>query len=186
MQKLDELREKVASCEKCELCKTRTNTVFGEGNPAAEIMIIGEAPGANEDETGRPFVGRAGQLLDKMLLGAGFSRNDNLYIANMIKCRPPKNRDPLESEIEMCIDYLRTQVKIIAPKIIVCAGRIAAQSIIDKNFKVTKQHGEFIKKGDILFMGTYHPSALLRFPGNKEAAFADLLALRDQYESLRN
>jgi DNA polymerase len=143
-------------------------------------MFIGEGPGKNEDEQGEPFVGRAGQLLDKMLLAAGFSRKENIYIANMVKCRPPENRDPEQDEVEACIGYLRSQVQLIAPKVVVCLGRIAAQRLIDPGFKVTKQHGQFVEKNGILFTATFHPAALLRNPNNKPEAFGDLLAVRDK------
>ena len=147
-------------------------------------MLIGEGRGENEVLQGQPFVGRSGQLLDKFLASVDLSRDKNVYIANMVKCRPPKNRDPKPEEQDMCINWLREQFKIIKPKIIVCVGRISAQKLIDKNFKVTQQHGEFIDKNGTLFMGTYHPAAILRNPNNKEAAFGDWLALRDKINEL--
>ena len=143
-----------------------------------------EGPGENEDLQGQPFVGRSGQLLDKFLASVDLSRDKNVYIANMVKCRPPKNRDPKPEEQDMCINWLREQFKIIKPKIVVCVGRISAQKLIDKNFKVTQQHGQFIDKNGTLFMGTYHPAAILRNPNNKEFAFADWLALRDKIDEL--
>lgn len=181
---LDELEIKCKNCTKCDLCKGRTNLVFGVGKKDADIMLIGEGPGENEDLQGQPFVGRSGQLLDKFLASVDLSRDKNVYIANMVKCRPPKNRDPKPEEQDMCINWLREQFKIIKPKIIVCVGRISAQKLIDKNFKVTQQHGEFIDKNGTLFMGTYHPAAILRNPNNKEAAFGDWLALRDKINEL--
>ena len=181
---LDELEIKCKNCTKCDLCEGRTNLVFGVGKKDADIMLIGEGPGENEDLQGQPFVGRSGQLLDKFLASVDLSRDKNVYIANMVKCRPPKNRDPKPEEQDMCINWLREQFKIIKPKIIVCVGRISAQKLIDKNFKVTQQHGEFIDKNGTLFMGTYHPSAILRNPNNKEAAFGDWLALRDKINEL--
>ena len=181
---LDELEIKCKNCTKCDLCEGRTNLVFGVGKKAADIMLIGEGPGENEDLQGQPFVGRSGQLLDKFLASVDLSRDKNVYIANMVKCRPPKNRDPKPEEQDMCINWLREQFKIIKPKIIVCVGRISAQRLIDKNFKVTQQHGEFIDKNGTLFMGTYHPAAILRNPNNKEAAFGDWLALRDKINEL--
>ena len=181
---LDELEIKCKNCTKCDLCEGRTNLVFGVGKKDADIMLIGEAPGENEDLQGQPFVGRSGQLLDKFLASVDLSRDKNVYIANMVKCRPPKNRDPKPEEQDMCINWLREQFKIIKPKIIVCVGRISAQKLIDKNFKVTQQHGEFIDKNGTLFMGTYHPAAILRNPNNKEAAFGDWLALRDKINEL--
>ena len=181
---LDELEIKCKNCTKCDLCEGRTNLVFGVGKKDADIMLIGEGPGVNEDLQGQPFVGRSGQLLDKFLASVDLSRDKNVYIANMVKCRPPKNRDPKPEEQDMCINWLREQFKIIKPKIIVCVGRISAQKLIDKNFKVTQQHGEFIDKNGTLFMGTYHPAAILRNPNNKEAAFGDWLALRDKINEL--
>ena len=181
---LDELEIKCKNCTKCDLCEGRTNLVFGVGKKDADIMLIGEGPGENEDLQGQPFVGKSGQLLDKFLASVDLSRDKNVYIANMVKCRPPKNRDPKPEEQDMCINWLREQFKIIKPKIIVCVGRISAQRLIDKNFKVTQQHGEFIDKNGTLFMGTYHPAAILRNPNNKEAAFGDWLALRDKINEL--
>lgn len=177
---MQELRDAALTCEKCELCKTRTNVVFGVGSETARVMFIGEGPGQNEDLQGEPFVGRAGALLDKMLLAAGFSRQTNIYIANMVKCRPPENRDPTPFEVDSCIGYLRNQVKLIRPKYIVCLGRVAAQSLISPDFKVTKQHGVFTEKNGVFLMATFHPAALLRNPNNKPDAFDDLLKLRDR------
>ena len=181
---LDELEIKCKNCTKCDLCEGRTNLVFGIGKKDADIMLIGEGPGENEDLQGQPFVGRSGQLLDKFLASVDLSRDKNVYIANIVKCRPPKNRDPKPEEQDMCINWLRKQFKIIKPKIVVCVGRISAQKLIDKNFKVTQQHGQFIDKNGTLFMGTYHPAAILRNPNNKEFAFADWLALRDKIDEL--
>lgn len=181
---LDELELKCKDCTACELCKGRTNLVFGIGKKDADIMLIGEGPGENEDLQGQPFVGRSGQLLDKFLASIDLSREKNVYIANMVKCRPPKNRDPKPEEQEMCIKWLREQFRIIKPKIVICVGRISAQRLIDKNFRVTQQHGEFIDKNGTLFMGTFHPAAILRNPNNKELAFADWLKVRDKIEEL--
>lgn len=181
---MDELRKITLECKGCRLAETRTNVVFGQGNEKARVMLIGEGPGHNEDLEGQPFVGRSGQLLDKMLLAAGFSRKENIYIANMVKCRPPENRDPEKDEVAACIGYLRNQVKLIHPLIIVCLGRVAAQSIIDPGYKVTRQHGEFILKNGVYMTGTFHPAALLRNPGNKPEAFGDLLAVRDKLAEL--
>ena len=173
----EELEKECNACKKCPLGQTRTNLVFGTGNKNAELMFVGEAPGENEDLSGIPFVGRAGKLFDKYLEAVGIER-DSVYICNILKCRPPKNRDPKPEEEDLCIGYLRDQVRLVKPKMIVCLGRISAQKLIDKNFKVTKQHGEFIEKGGILFMGTFHPAALLRNPNNKPQALEDFLALR--------
>lgn len=176
----EELQAQCLQCERCELCRTRTNVVFGVGATDAEVMFIGEGPGENEDLQGEPFVGRGGQLLDKYLDAIGLDRNKNIYIGNMVKCRPPKNRDPKPEEQEACIGWLRSQVRLLRPKIIVCLGRIAAQRLIDPNFKVTKQHGQFLDKNGTLMMGTFHPAALLRNPNQKPAAFEDFTALRDK------
>ena len=177
---MESLRQEASACEKCSLASTRTNVVFGVGNEQARVMFVGEGPGENEDLQGEPFVGRAGQLLDKMLLATGFSRKDNVYIANMVKCRPPGNRDPSEEEVAMCIGYLRGQVKLIRPKYIVCLGRVAAQHLIDPKFRVTREHGQFVEKNGVWMMGTYHPAALLRNPGSKPEAFDDLCQLRNR------
>ncbi|MBP0963034.1 MAG: uracil-DNA glycosylase [Oscillospiraceae bacterium] len=174
------LREKVLSCTACRLCEGRTKVVFGVGNPKARVMVIGEGPGREEDLKGEPFVGRSGQLMDKMLGHVGLTREKNIFIGNMVKCRPPENRDPRPDEVEICIEYLREQVRLIRPKIIVCMGRVAAISLIDPNFKVTQQHGQFIEKNGILMMGTFHPAALLRNPGNKPAALQDMLNLQQK------
>ena len=178
------LKSHVTACTACELCKTRHNVVFGDGVPNAEVMFIGEGPGEQEDLQGRPFVGRAGQLLDKMLAVIDLDRSKNIYITNMVKCRPPQNRDPLPAEQEQCIAYLRGQVAAIRPKIIVCLGRIAACRLISKDFKVTKQHGMWFEKNGVLMMGTFHPAALLRYPAQKPAAFEDFTALRDKIQEI--
>lgn len=172
------------SCQKCGLCQTRTHVVFGMGSPNAEVMFIGEAPGRTEDEQGLPFVGRSGQLLDKYLFAIDLDRTKNCYIANIVKCRPPQNRDPQPAESEACMPWLREQFRLLKPKIVVCLGRIAAQRMIRKDFSVTKEHGQLYEKGGILFMGTFHPAALLRSPQNKPAAFADFTALRDSIETV--
>ena len=179
----NDLQEECKKCEKCDLAKTRINVVFGDGNPNAEVMFIGEGPGQTEDETGKPVVGRAGQLLDKMLAGVGLSR-DNIYIANIVKCRPPQNRDPLPAEQEACIEWLRNQVSLIRPKIIVFLGRISAMKLMKPDFKVTKEHGQFFEKNGVLMMGTFHPAALLRSPGNKPDAFEDFRKLRDKISEI--
>lgn len=184
IETIDQLREEVLPCRKCRLCETRTNVVFGEGNPNAKVMLIGEGPGQNEDLQGIPFVGRGGQLLDKMLEHVELSRKTNIYIANMVKCRPPKNRDPSKDEVAACIGYLRTQVQLIRPKIIVCLGRVAACAIISPDFKVTKQHGEFFEKNGILMMGTFHPAALLRNPKQKPYGLDDFIKLREKLDEL--
>ena len=172
-----ELEDACASCEKCSLCKTRTNCVFGTGNRNADIMFVGEAPGEQEDLSGVPFVGRAGQLLDKFLYAVDIDRND-VYIANILKCRPPKNRDPLPEEEDMCIDYLRRQVALINPKVIVCLGRISAMRLIKPDFKITQEHGVWFKKGGYLMTAVYHPAALLRDPRKKEDMLQDMKKIK--------
>ena len=180
----EELRESCLRCRKCGLCETRTNVVVGVGNPRSKVMFIGEGPGENEDLQGEPFVGRGGQLLDKMLAAVDLDRKTNVYIANIVKCRPPKNRDPLPEEQEACITWLRNQVALIRPKIIVCLGRIAAMRIIKSDMKITREHGQFFEKNGTLMMATLHPAALLRNPNQKPAAFEDFLKLREKIDEL--
>lgn len=181
----EELRESCLNCHRCGLCETRTNVVVGVGNPRSKVMFIGEGPGENEDLQGEPFVGRGGQLLDKMLAAVDLDRKTNVYIANIVKCRPPKNRDPLPEEQEACIGWLRNQVALIRPKIIVCLGRIAAMRIIKPDMKITREHGQFFEKNGTLMMATLHPAALLRNPNQKPAAFEDFLKLREKIDELR-
>lgn len=181
----EDLKNDCMSCRKCKLCETRNSVVFGVGNPNADILFIGEGPGENEDLQGEPFVGRAGKLLDKMLNAIDLDRNKDIYIANIVKCRPPKNRDPEKEEQEACIDWLRNQVALIKPKIIVCLGRIAAMKLIKPDFKITKEHGIFFNKNGMIMMATLHPAALLRNPQNKPSAFEDYLKLRDKLEYLK-
>ena len=180
----DELKDACYKCTKCELCSTRTNLVFGVGNPNAEVMFIGEGPGEQEDLKGEPFVGRGGQLLDKMLAVVDLDRNKNIYIANMVKCRPPKNRDPKPDEQDQCINWLRNQVKLIKPKIIVCLGRISAMRVIKPDIKITREHGIFFERKGTLLMATLHPAALLRNPSNKPAAMEDFFKLRDKINEI--
>ena len=170
---LSELREEAKFCTACPLSQTRIHAVFGSGNEQADIMFVGEAPGRNEDETGEPFVGAAGKLLDTLLLASGLERSD-VYIANIIKCRPPKNRDPLPEEENCCMHFLESQISEINPKIIVCLGRIAAKRLIDPDFQVTKQHGEVFSRNGRMIMGTFHPAALLRNPANKIPTLKDM------------
>ncbi|MDL2273100.1 uracil-DNA glycosylase [Oscillospiraceae bacterium OttesenSCG-928-G22] len=175
----DELKRTCVACEKCDLAKTRTNVVFGVGNPAAEVLFIGEGPGEQEDLKGEPFVGRAGKLLDDMLKMIGLARDD-VFIANIVKCRPPGNRDPLPAEQEACMEWLRTQTAMISPKIIVCLGRIAAQKLIRPDLKITKDHGVFETRGKFRLTSTLHPAALLRDPRRKPDSFEDFFRLRDE------
>ena len=174
----NELEETCLACQKCSLCETRHHVVFGVGNPKAQVMFVGEGPGENEDLQGEPFVGRGGQLLDKMLAAVDLDRHTNIYITNIVKCRPPHNRDPLPQEQEACIGYLRNQFALLRPKILVCLGRIAGQKLIKPDLKITKEHGIFFDKGNTLMMATLHPAALLRNPAQKPAAFEDYLKLR--------
>lgn len=176
----EDLKASCLNCSKCGLCETRHNVVFGVGNPNAKVMFVGEGPGENEDLQGEPFVGRAGKLLDTMLDAIDLSRERNIYIANIVKCRPPKNRDPLPEEQEACIDWLRNQFAIMRPKIVVCLGRIAGMKIMDPKMKITKDHGKFIDKKGTLMMATLHPAALLRNPTQKPDAFNDFLLLRNK------
>ncbi len=180
----EDLITECTKCKKCDLCKTRNNVVVGVGNKNADVMFIGEGPGENEDLQGEPFVGRGGQLLDKMLTAVDLDRKKNIYIANMVKCRPPKNRDPKPEEQEMCIDWLRNQTKLISPKIIVCLGRIATARIIKSDIKITKEHGIFFEKNDVLMMAMLHPAAVLRDPRRKPEAFDDFLKLRDKIKEV--
>lgn len=172
----DELEHCVAGCTECRLCERRKHTVLGEGNRQAKIMLVGEGPGAQEDEEGRPFVGAAGQLLDKMLAAIHLSRDD-VYIANVVKCRPPGNRNPLPEEREACLNYLRWQTKLIHPKMIVCLGTVAAQTIIGPEARITRVRGQFIERKGYVITGTYHPAALLRDDRLKVDAWHDLQAI---------
>ncbi len=184
MDKLEQLREKCQSCNACPLGQTRTNLVFGVGNPEAELMFVGEAPGEQEDKTGTPFVGRAGQLLDRFLFAVDIDRSD-VYIANILKCRPPKNRDPLPAEEDACMGYLREQVRIIRPKIIVCLGRIAAMRLIKPDYKITREHGQWVERGSFLMTAVYHPAALLRDPRKNEDMLRDMKAIRQKLDELK-
>lgn len=177
MKDWDALYEECIHCQKCGLAETRTNVVFGEGARDAEVMFIGEGPGEQEDRTGRPFVGRAGQLLDDMLAMIDLKR-EKVFIGNMVKCRPPQNRDPLNIEQEACIGYLRNQVALLKPKIIVCLGRIAAMKLIKEDFKITREHGQWLEKAGVWMMAMYHPSALLRDPRKRPESFEDLKILQ--------
>ena len=173
----DELYAECMDCRKCSLADTRHNVVFGGGARDAEVMFIGEGPGEQEDLTGRPFVGRAGQLLDDMLEMIDL-RREKVFIGNMVKCRPPGNRDPLNIEQEACIGYLRNQVALIRPKIIVCLGRIAAIRLMKDDFKITREHGQWMEKAGVWMMAMFHPSALLRDPSKRPESFVDLKTLQ--------
>ena len=179
----NELEKSCQSCEGCSLCETRKNVVFGVGLKTADVMFIGEGPGEQEDLQGEPFVGPAGKLLDDMMAIIDLDRQ-NSYIANIVKCRPPHNRDPKEEEQDACIEYLRNQVSLIQPKIIVCLGRIAAKRIIDPEYRITRQHGTWVQKGGIWMTAIYHPSALLRDVSKRPETFDDLLSIREKIQQL--
>lgn len=179
-----ELEKICAGCTDCELCKTRKNVVFGVGQQTADIMFVGEGPGQQEDEQGEPFVGAAGKLLDEMLFIIDLQREKNCYIANIVKCRPPQNRDPAEEEQDACIGYLREQIRLVQPKIIVCLGRIAAKRLIDPDYRITRQHGQWVQRDGIWMTAIYHPSALLRDLEKRPETFADLLSIREKLREL--
>lgn len=179
MSEWEELKSKCLACRGCVLEQSRTNVVFGVGAPDAEVLFIGEAPGANEDLQGEPFVGRGGKLLDDMLAMIGLDRS-KVYITNSVKCRPPENRDPLNTEKEACRGYLKRQIELMHPKIIVCLGRISAMEIIKEDFKITQEHGQFFERNGIQMMALYHPAALLRDPHKKPETFEDLKKLQQK------
>ena len=174
----ESLQAECLQCRGCALAETRTNVVFGDGATDAEILFVGEGPGQHEDEQGLPFVGRGGQLLDEMLSLIGLSREKNFYITNIVKCRPPKNRDPLNTEQDACIDYLRSQVALIRPKIIICLGRIAACKLIKEDFKITREHGQWFEKNDVWMTALFHPAAILRDPRRRPETFEDLKVIQ--------
>lgn len=184
MGRWEELKQECMACNACNLCKTRHNVVFGVGNEEAGIMFVGEGPGEQEDLQGVPFVGPAGKLLDDMLSIIDLDRT-NVYIANIVKCRPPRNRDPQQDEQDACIGFLRKQIQLVKPKMIVCLGRVAALRLINPDFRITREHGQWTKSGDIWFTATYHPSALLRDVSKRPDAFMDLLAIRDMMKKLK-
>ncbi len=183
MNEWEALRQECLSCRACALAETRTNVVFGVGAPDAEVLFIGEGPGANEDAQGEPFVGRAGKLLDDMLAMIGLDRS-RIYITNSVKCRPPGSRDPLNTEKDACRGYLKRQVELMRPKIIVCLGRISAAEIIKEDFKITREHGQFFERGGIQMMALYHPAALLRDPRKKPETFEDLKRLQQKIREI--
>ena len=184
MDSWEVLEQKTLSCTACGLCETRHNVVFGVGNRETDVLFVGEGPGEQEDLQGEPFVGPAGKLLDDMLSILDLDRSSNCYIGNIVKCRPPRNRDPLETEQDACIGYLRNQVALIQPKIIVFLGRIAAKKLIDPDFRITRQHGQWFRRGEFWMMATFHPSALLRDVSKRPEAFDDLMSLRSKMKEL--
>ncbi len=173
MGKLNTLMEECQNCHACRLGETRTNLVFGTGNENAKLMFVGEGPGAQEDLQGIPFVGRAGKLLDDMLAMFDLSRNQ-VYIANIVKCRPPGNRDPLPEERDACYPWLKQQLELIDPSLVVCLGRIAAMRFIDPNYKISQQHGQWVVRDGREYTAIYHPAALLRDPRRRPEAFDDM------------
>ena len=184
MQNWEQLEAACHSCVRCGLCETRHNVVFGVGNRETDILFVGEGPGEQEDLKGEPFVGPAGKLLDDMLSIIDLDRSRNCYIANIVKCRPPHNRDPLETEQDACIDYLRNQVSLIKPKIIVCLGRIAARRLIREDFRITREHGTWTERNNIWMTAIYHPSALLRDGYKRPETFDELLSIREKLREL--
>ncbi len=181
---LEMIKNECLSCEKCSLAKSRRKVVFGTGVPSSDIMLIGEAPGENEDKEGEPFVGAAGKLLDSLLSEAGFSREKNVYIANILKCRPPYNRDPAEEEIKNCEEYLHRQIEIISPKVIVLVGRISAVHFLGEDFRMTRQHGNGYYKNGIIYFPVFHPAAILRNMNLLGEAKKDFKALKTMIDEL--
>lgn len=179
----EELEQRCLGCQSCPLAETRTHVVFGVGNRQADVMLIGEGPGEQEDLQGVPFVGPAGKLLDRMLSLIDLDRS-TVYIANIVKCRPPRNRDPLNTEQDACIGYLRAQTALVRPKIIVCLGRIAAMRLIDKNFRITRQHGQWFERAGVQMTAIYHPSAVLRDPEKGPDTFVDLKSIQEKIRQL--
>ncbi|HAF31127.1 MAG TPA: uracil-DNA glycosylase [Bacteroidales bacterium] len=186
MDEFELLKQEVETCTKCNLCKTRNKVVFGEGFRNSKIMCIGEGPGYYEDQQGRPFVGKSGQLLDIILDVCGFNRNEHVFIGNIVKCRPPNNRDPLPEERETCIPYLYIQIELIDPKIIILLGATALKGLIDPNAKITKVRGEWLEWQNRLVMPTFHPSALLRNEKLKRPAWEDFKKVVAKYREVIN
>ena len=180
-ESMEELEKSIIDCKKCKLCNNRTNIVFGTGNKNAKVMFIGEGPGADEDAQGIPFVGKAGKLMDMAFEGIGIKRED-VYIANIVKCRPPANRNPEKDETVACMDYLRNQVMIIKPKVIVLLGSVALKNILGEEYGITASRGQWIEKKGILYMPTWHPAALLRDNSKKIEFWQDL---QEVYEKMR-
>ena len=177
---IDSVNQKIFSCARCGLSKTRKNVVPGEGVANPLVLVVGEGPGADEDEQGRPFVGKAGQLLDKMLAAINLSRDKNCYIANIVKCRPPMNRDPAPEESQACRSFLDAQIHVLKPKMILAMGRVALQNLLDTSIGINKMRGQFVDFKGIPFMATYHPSALLREESLKRPAWEDLKAFKQK------
>ena len=183
MDNWESLYKECCECSKCALSESRTNCVFGVGSEKATLMFVGEAPGEKEDLSGIPFVGRAGKLLDQYLYAVDIPR-ESVYIANILKCRPPNNRDPDSTEEDACIGYLREQFRLIRPKVLVCLGRISAMRLIKPDFCITREHGQWFYKGGIWMTAVYHPAALLRDPIKKEDMLRDMMAVREKLEDM--
>lgn len=179
----EDLKKSIINCKKCKLCSNRMNIVFGTGNEKADVMLIGEGPGADEDKQGVPFVGKAGQLMNKAFDGLEISR-EKIYIANIVKCRPPSNRVPTEDEAAACLDYLRNQVILVNPKIIVLMGSTALKNILGKEYGITAARGKWVEKKDIMYMPTWHPAALLRDDTKKIDFWKDLLEVKKKAEEM--
>lgn len=179
----EELQNKCSQCTACQLCQRRSHVVFGAGSQTADVMFIGEGPGEQEDLQGVPFVGAAGHLLDDMMSIIDLDRS-NSYIANIVKCRPPQNRDPSEDEQDACFGYLQNQIALVQPKIIVCLGRIAAKRMIDPAYRITREHGSWIYRDGIWLTAIYHPSALLRDLTKRPETFSDLLSIRAKIKAV--
>lgn len=184
VETFEELEEKINGCEKCKLCKNRTNIVLGTGNKEADLMFIGEGPGADEDIQGIPFVGKAGKLMNEAFRGLGIKREE-VYIANVVKCRPPMNRNPESDEIESCLDYLRNQVVLVQPKIVVLLGSVALKAILGNEYSITATRGRWIEKKQIKYMPTFHPAALLRDEAKKIDFWNDLKLVIEEMEVLK-
>jgi DNA polymerase len=180
---LDDLAAEAADCSRCVLRNSASQVVFGQGNPRAALMFIGEGPGAEEDKQGQAFVGAAGQLLDKILAAIDLSREE-VYIANIVKCRPPENRTPNAKEAANCLPYLTQQIALIQPKIIVCLGSVAAQTLIDPHQKISQMRGTWHVKNGIRYIATFHPAALLRDPSRKRPVWEDMKKVRDAYQKI--
>ncbi len=182
---INELKNNCLNCTLCSLHCTRKNVVFGDGNESAKIMFVGEAPGANEDETGMPFIGRGGKLLSEMLCETGLTRQEHIYITNIVKCRPPENRDPKPAELKLCTAFLNEQINIIKPKIIVCVGRMAAKYLIDKNYKIMQEHGQFTQINGVYYTAILHPAAVLRNINLKPLLKQDFIIIKQKLHTLK-
>ena len=179
-----QLYNEVNNCEKCRLCETRTNVVPGEGDPHADLMFIGEGPGQDEDLQGRPFVGVSGQLLTRMIQAMGMERTE-VYICNVVKCRPPRNRNPQPDEAAACLNYLRAQVALVRPRVVVLLGKVACQYTLGEQLFITRDHGQWRERKGVWFMPTFHPSALLRDPAKKRDAWDDFQKVRQKLRELQ-